>query len=250
MRKIIKNKTLWGAIIVLFLWYVLSLSISTNLVPNPYDTMINFIKIFPDKLIFHIIASGKRIVGALVIALGVGVTIGLWLGLNEKANEVLNPVVYALYPIPKVAFLPIFMIIFGLGDLAKIMFIATVIIFQIIVTTRDAAKDMPKELVLSVKSLGLSKYEVYTNLVIPYILPNLFSTLRITIGMTMAALFFGENFATTYGLGYFVMNSWSMVSYLDMFSGIVALSIMGVLLFKLIDLGERKLCPWMILNKE
>ena len=61
---------------------------------------------------------------------------------------------------------------------------------------------------------------------------------------SIATLFFSENYATTYGIGYFIMNCWIMVDYVQMFAGIMAMSIMGILIFEVIDLMERKLCPW------
>ena len=71
------------------------------------------------------------------------------------------------------------------------------------------------------------------------------------MGVSISVLFFGGNFATTYGIGYFIMNSWIMANYVDMFSGILALSIIGLLIFKLIDLLESKFCIWVkIANKK
>lgn len=67
---------------------------------------------------------------------------------------------------------------------------------------------------------------------------------NIRFNMKLATLFFSENYATTYGIGYFIMNCWIMVDYVGMVAGILALSIMGILIFKTIDLMERKLCPW------
>ncbi len=70
-----------------------------------------------------------------------------------------------------------------------------------------------------------------------------------SIGVSIATLFFSENFATTYGIGYFIMNCWVMADYVQMFAGILAMSLMGVLLFKAIDFMEKKLCPWLFLGE-
>ena len=94
------------------------------------------------------------------------------------------------------------------------------------------------------KSLRLSPYDQFKHLVFPAMLPKLFSALRVSLGVAIATLFFAENYATTYGIGYLVMNAWSMVDYPKMFAGIIALSLMGFVLFKLIDLIELKCCPW------
>ena len=68
-------------------------------------------------------------------------------------------------------------------------------------------------------------------------------------GVSISVLFYGENFATTYGIGYFIMDSWIKVNYVEMFSGILALSIMGFLIFKFIDVIENRLCGWIKIGK-
>lgn len=249
LKTITHNKTLYAGLIVLIFWYLLHFTIGSSAIPSPYKTIVNFIKIFPKTLSLHLLVSLGRITAAVLISLLLGSVIGLWIGMSKKADELITPIVYILYPLPKIAFLPILMILFGLGDAPKIMLIIIVIIFQIIIAARDGVKEIPKELFYSVLSLGLSKAGVYRHLIIPAVLPKIITSLRISVGVSISILFFGENFATTYGIGYFIMNSWLMVNYVEMFSGILALSIMGLLLFKLIDILENKLCRWIKTSK-
>ena len=174
------------------------------------------------NLPIHIAVSLYRITLAVVIALITGVPLGLWMGLNRKADEFLSPVAYILYPIPKIAFLPVLMILFGLGNEPKIILIITIIIFPILLAARDGVREIPRELFFSVRSLGLNRRQTYLDLVLPAVLPKIISALRISIGISISVLFFAENFATAYGIGYFIMNSWAMVSYVEMFAGILA----------------------------
>ena len=88
------------------------------------------------------------------------------------------------------------------------------------------------------------------HLILPAVMPKIITSLRISVGVSISILFFGENFATTYGIGYFIMNSWMMVNYVEMFSGIIALSIMGLFIFKLIDLLEKRFCGWITTGKK
>ena len=119
---------------------------------------------------------------AILISLVAGSLIGLWIGMSKKADELISPVVYILYPIPKIAFLPILMILFGLGNTPKIVLIITIVIFQIIVAVRDGVKEIPKELFYSVLSLGLNKMQIYRHLIIPYVLPKIITAVRISVG--------------------------------------------------------------------
>ncbi|MBM7869798.1 NitT/TauT family transport system permease protein [Clostridium pascui] len=244
LKAFIYNKTLYGIFIVVLFWYILHLTVSSSAIPSPYKTLLNFIEIFPGILSLHLSVSLARITTAILISLVFGSLIGLWIGMSEKADELITPIVYILYPLPKIAFLPILMILFGLGNTPKVVLIIIIIIFQIIVAARDGVREIPKELFYSVTSLGLNKSQTYRHLIIPAVLPKIITALRISVGVSISVLFFGENFATTYGIGYFIMNSWLMANYVEMFSGILSLSIMGFLIFKIIDILENKLCRW------
>jgi NitT/TauT family transport system permease protein len=250
LKAIIQNKTLYASFVVLLFWYMLHLTVGSSAIPSPYKTILNFMEIFPSTLSLHLLVSLGRISAAVLISLLLGGIIGLWIGMSEKADELVTPIVYILYPLPKIAFLPILMILFGLGNTPKIILIIIIIIFQIIVASRDGVKEISKELFYSVMSLGLSKCQIYRHLILPAVLPKIITALRISVGVSISVLFFGENFATTYGIGYFIMNSWMMVNYVEMFSGILALSMMGLLIFKIIDLVESKLCRWIKIGKK
>ena len=189
-----------------------------------------------------------RIVAAVLFSVAIGTSIGLLAGLGKMADRLITPVVYVLYPVPKIALLPIFMILFGLGDASKIILIISVIVFQITLAVRDGVKEIPEEMFLSSQSLGLDHRQLITNLVLPAALPKIMSALRISVGISLSVLFFAENFATAYGIGHYIMNSWTMTDYVGMYAGIIALSILGFALFKLIDFAQKKLCPWLFLT--
>lgn len=237
---------IYGAILILSIWHIASVLIDSNIVPSPVLSIPHFIKAILEKdLIFHIAHSLKRITISIVLSVVIGLPLGILMGMSRKWEYILRPLIYIGYPIPKIAFLPVMMIIFGLGDSSKIALIFSIIIFQIVIGTRDAIKEIPNEVHLSAKSLNLNLKFKIIHIIIPSILPKLLTALRISIGISISALFFAENFATSYGIGYFIMNSFSMVDYMSMFSGIIAISLMGLLIFKIIDKIEKRLCGWL-----
>ncbi len=245
VSRLISNKTLMGTLIIVFFWYVLHLAIQSNIVPGPLETFIAFFGLLHGVLLPHMGISLFRVVSAILLSTVIGVPLGLVMGFSKKTDAIVSPIAYILYPIPKVAFLPLFLVLFGLGNWSKIILIFSIIVFQILLAVRDGVKEIPEELYLSVKSLGLNKGLIYWNLVIPAVMPKTISAIRVSIGVSIATLFFSENYATSYGIGYFIMSSWVMADYVQMFAGILALSIMGILLFQAIDWMEKKLCPWM-----
>ncbi|MCF8000859.1 MAG: ABC transporter permease [Halanaerobiales bacterium] len=243
--------TLYGAIFIIAIWWIMHLFYNSSVIPSPYIVIVNFFHKLLPVLLPHLAMSLYRIITAVALAVIAGISIGLLTGINKNVDQFISPVIYLLYPIPKIAFLPIFMLLFGLGDSSKIILIMVIVIFQIIVTTRDSVKNINPEYFYSARSVGVKGWKIYRHVIFPAILPQILTALRITVGTSIAVLFYAENFATQYGIGYYIMNSWIMVNYVDMFSGILAISILGLLIFKAIDILEEKYCHWVkVGNKE
>ncbi len=249
-------KYIYAVITILIFWYVFHILLDSFVIPNPIDVIKKFFsstKILLTHVLassfrlfiaLTVLASSFRLFIALTITIILGYTIGILIGVNKKVDKLISPILYLFFPVPRIAFLPVFMILFGLGDVSKIILIIAIAIFQIIITTRDAAKDIDKDLLLSARSLKLSKTNMIKHIYIQATLPKLFTSVRIALGSSMAALFFAENYATKKGIGYYIMNSWINVDYEAMYSGIIAISILGIILFKSIDLIQKKVCKW------
>lgn len=244
-----KYKTLYASLFILIFWYLCHLIIQTPVIPHPFKTLLTFFQLIRGHLLLHVGASFLRIFVSIFLSIGIGATLGLFLGLNDRYDRIFGPVVYLLYPLPKIAFLPVFMILFGLGNTSKIILITVIILFQVLVTVKDSVKGLSKELFYSIRSLGANKRQIYRHLILPAIMPKLFTALRISVGTSISVLFFAENYATTFGIGYFIMDAWIRINYLEMYAGIIAISLLGLSIFKLIDLAETKLCKWTLLEK-
>lgn len=234
----------YGLVILLILWYIVSLLIKLPIIPNPISVFINLFQVFQDKISIHLIYSFIRIIEGIGISLLIGVPLGFLMGYFPKWDKLLSPLLYFSYPIPKIALLPIIMVLFGLGEASKLIMIVLIIIFQIIITSRDAVKDIPKETFHSLQSLGASQTQIFTEIIIPASLSEILTATRLALGTAISILFFTETFGTEYGMGFFIMDSWLRVNYLDMYAGIIVLSLMGFSLFILIDSIERKVCSW------
>jgi NitT/TauT family transport system permease protein len=192
----------------------------------------------------HFLVSTYRVLASLFLALLVGVPMGIVMGRMEQADAVLSPIVYLVYPLPKIAFLPLVLLVFGIGDGARIFLIAFILFFQVLVATRDAARDIPREQVLSMRSLGANRKQKAMHLVLPAVLPNVLTSLRIGIGTAIAVLFFVESFATSRGLGYFILDAWSRLDYQSMYAGIVGMGLLGVILYEAVEILDRSWCRW------
>lgn len=240
-----KSAEMFAAIVIItVLWYVLAVYVSNQMLPTPWEAVTEFIRLIKSTLWVHFYISTYRVILSLLLSLVVAVPLGLIIGREQILDRYISPVIYFLYPIPKIVFLPIVFLLFGLGDFPKIFMIGLIVTFQILVTTRDAAKGVPVQSIHSMTSLGASKWHIYYHVIWPACLPKIMTALRVSLGTAIAVLFFVESFATTEGLGYFIMDSWSTASYSQMFAGIIAMSILGLALYILVDIVEAKWCRW------
>jgi NitT/TauT family transport system permease protein len=195
------------------------------------------------------IVSAWRVVASIVVGLVVGGPIGLLLGRARRADALFGPLVFLNYPIPKVVFFPILLVLLGIGDVSIIALISLIVFFQILVTARDASKSIASSSVLSVRSLGADSWQVFRHVVVPASMPEVFTALRISAGTAVAVLFFAESVAGSTGLGYYVFDAWGRIAYGEMFAGILAMAVLGVLLYEAIEFAERRVCRWALAQR-
>lgn len=233
-----------GVAATLLLWEAISLAVPAGFVPDPLAVCARFLVLLPRSLWRHILASLARIGAALAAALLLAVPAGMALGRIRLLDRMFSASAYLLYPVPKIALLPVIMLLFGLGNVSKALIVFLVLFFQVLIAVRDAARGVAEPYLLSLRSLGARRTQVFRWLLWPALLPALLSSLRIGTGTALAVLFFAETFGTSVGLGWFVMESWMRMSYVDMFAGIVALGLLGLGLFLCIDAAQRLSCRW------
>jgi ABC-type nitrate/sulfonate/bicarbonate transport system permease component len=192
---------LYSFIVVIVLWGAMAWILNLPIVPSPYRVFINIIEIFKSKIEIHVMYSLGRILAGIAISILVGVPLGYLMGYYNRIDKILSPLVYFTYPVPKLALLPVVMLLFGLGEISKLIMIVLIIVFQIIIASRDAVKGIPAETFRSLRSLGASKLQYITEIILPASLPEVLTSTRLALGTAVSILFFTETFGTEYGMG-------------------------------------------------
>jgi len=233
-----------GAIAVLLGgWALLAAAVGSPALPGPVVALSAFWTelpvLWPEALV-----SLARVVAAMALGTAFAVPLGLALGRSPRADAVFAPIIFLTYPIPKVVFLPVLLVLLGLGNAPKIALIGLIVFFQILVTARDAAKAVPDASVLSVRSLGATGGQVARHVVVPAALPEIFTALRIGTGTAIAVLFLAESIAGTNGLGWYIVDAWGRIDYPAMFAGIIAMALLGVVLYEALDAIESRVTRW------
>lgn len=233
-----------GAMVVLLAgWALLAAAAGSPALPGPVPALQAFGELWPE-LWPEMLVSGMRVVVAMAIGTALAVPAGLALGRSPRADALFAPLVFLLYPIPKVVFFTVLLVLFGLGNAPKIALIAIIVFFQILVTARDAAKAVPEASVLSVRSLDASGWQIARHVVVPAAMPEIFTALRIGTGTAIAVLFLTESIAGSSGLGWFIFDAWGRIDYPAMFAGIIAMALLGVVLYEALDAVEARVTRW------
>ncbi len=243
MRKNVLHFILGGGICFVF-WTAAAHLLNMPVIPPPEQVMVRLSQIFLDTIAVHSAYSFMRLSIGLLTAVLIGYPVGVVMGYFGRINRVLSPIIYLTYPIPKIALLPVVMLLFGVGELSKLLLVFFILVFQIIVTVRDAVAGIPPETYVPLRVLGASFGQMMHHIILPASLPKFITAIRVAMATAISVLFFTETFGTRYGIGYFIMDAWLRVNYLDMYAGIVVLSAIGLLLFAVFDGLERKLCRW------
>ena len=231
---------------LLVLWQLASLALNKPVLPPPWEVLRAFALELPEDLGMHMLVSGWRVVASIAIAVALALPAGLGLGLSPGANRLAGPAIYLLYPIPKIVFLPVILLLLGIGNLSKVFVISLILFFQILVVVRDEAANLRPELIASVRSLGAGRRALFRFVYLPACLPAVLTSLRVSIGTAIAVLFFAESFATTSGLGYYIIvETWGRLAYAEMYAGVVGMSLLGLALYFVVDRLQRRICPWL-----
>lgn len=244
MGKISLRMFAFSIFLCLVLWAVTAQILQMPVIPSPEQVLLRLMQKFPDTIAVHAGYSLLRIVLGLVVAVAVGYPVGVLMGYFPRVNRLLAPILYLTYPVPKIALLPVVMLLFGVGETSKMLLVFLIIVFQVVVAVRDAVAAIPPETYAPLRVLGATFAQIVRHIIVPASLPKFITAVRVAMATAISVLFFTETFGTQYGIGYYIMDAWLRVNYLDMYAGIVVLSAMGLVLFILLDWAERRLCAW------
>jgi NitT/TauT family transport system permease protein len=240
-RRLNARAALIGLLMFFAIWQALAWIIHRPIMPSPLQVLPIFGVSLFGNLGVHFLASSARVLAAIGLAVITAVPIGLGLGQIPRINRIFAPLIAIVYPIPKIVFLPVIYVLMGITDISKIFLIALIIFFQILVVVRDEAANLHPELILSVQSLGAGRRALFRYVYFPASLPAVLTALRVSVGTAIAVLFIAEQSLTTYGLGYYiVVETYQVLRYPEMYAGILAMSLLGLVLYFVIYNLELK----------
>ncbi|ASA23877.1 ABC transporter permease [Paenibacillus donghaensis] len=226
------------------IWYVAFLLMHHPILPSPLEVYEAMFQLGGQAVALNVGYSLMRIGAGVLFALILGLLIGLLMGRSQTWNKLLDPVVYLTYPVPKIALLPVVMLFFGLGETSKILMIMLILLFQVIISVRDGVKAIPASTYDVLTSIGAGTAQKFWHVTLPGALSVILSTIRISLGSAISVLFFTEIYGTEHGMGFFIMDAWLRLDYPEMYAGIMLFSLVGFVLFLLVDLLDYTFMKW------
>ena len=173
-----------------------------------------------------------------------GIAVGLLMAMFRPVRIFFDPLIAALFPIPKIALMPLLLLAFGFGDASKIALVAIAVFFPVIINTYSGASNIEKIYWDVAKNYGASQQVMFRRIVFFGALPMIFAGLRIALAVSFIVLVAAEFVATKAGIGYLIWNSWELLQVDVMFVGIVTVGVLGLIATVILQEIERKVIPW------
>jgi len=219
--------------------------ISNLTLPRPSAVLDTFVQLYQTGLLWqHLLPSMQRLVIGASLGASVGVALGVMIGLFSLVRAGLVPLIAALFPIPKIALLPLFVIWFGIDEMSKYMLIAFGTFTPTVVATYGAVDNVDRSLIRMGQSFGLSWWSIVRKIVLPGAFPGILSGLRVSISIAIILLVAAEMLGAQYGVGSYILEAGSLYNLERLFAGVTILSVLGLLVSWLIGMIENRFLSW------
>ncbi|MBP1157256.1 MULTISPECIES: ABC transporter permease [unclassified Paenibacillus] len=192
----------------------------------------------------NILASMSRIVIGYGIGAVCGIVIGLILGFSRWVDAVLSPIVYSIYPIPKIALLPLIILWLGIGEAPKFTMIALGVFFPVVINTFSGVKNVDPIWIKAAVTFGASHLSVIRKVILPGALPMIFAGLKLAAGTSLLLLVSAEMIAAQQGIGSMILHYGNLMITTKLMVGVLILSLLGLFFNRGLQWLEGKLLPW------
>ena len=212
----------WGAVVVT----------GSVIFPRPSQVVTGTIELISDGTLFeHIGASLCRVAAGFGLAVAIGLPLGLWMGRVRGAFDTFNPLFQILRPISPIAWIPIAILWFGVGNASPIFLIFLSSVFPMVVQTTAGVHTIERRYLQAAENFGVSRYALFTQVVIPAVLPQIIVGMRIGLGVAWLVVVAAEMIALRSGLGYLIIDSRNAGNRYDLvIAGMIIIGLIGLLL--------------------
>lgn len=239
-----------GTLLVVFLgWFLATSLLSLSYLPSPISIVHAVIEMIHKgyggvSIWTEIWVSVKRVLLGFFVGSAVGVVLGLWAGYQRAVHAVIAPILGFLRPIPPIAFIPLSVLVFGIGNTGKVVLVAYVAFNYVLVNAIAGAAGIPNVYLRAGSSLGLKPRQIFVHIIVPNALPQIFTGLKIALALSWAVLVAAELIGAQTGLGYLIGNASLILNVPDEYVGIILIGVIGVAMNLVLSVMEGRIVHW------
>jgi ABC-type nitrate/sulfonate/bicarbonate transport system permease component len=232
-------------IALLALWQIAIRFDHPDFILGPLEVARHFVEaLWSGELLPHVGASLGRSLPGFIVGSLLGVVLGLLAGVARSLDQLLSPVVFLTYPVPKIVFLPIVMLWVGIGDVSKVAVIALACFYPCFINAYYGARGTSTIMVWSGLNMGARRSQIFRKVVVPSALPLVFAGLRVSLALSFILLFSTEMINARSGLGFLIRQSESSLRFDLMYVAIVAVAVLGYAGDQVLLLVRRRVLAW------
>ncbi len=244
---------LWGAGSIgcfLIAWFLATNGTKLGeLIPRPDIVLVALYKgivgqVGRHSILMHAAYSLGRVMAGFIIGSALGITIGLTMGWSRVAEAIFQPLYRVIRPIPPIAWIPISIIWFGLGESAKIFLIFLASFANVTLNAWSGARDVDRQLVGAARMLGANQRQIFFTIVMPSAVPQIFAGLQVGMSSSWSTVLAAEMVRSSEGLGWMIVTGMSNNDIVQILTGIVAIGVVGFILANIMRKLEAVLCRW------
>jgi ABC-type nitrate/sulfonate/bicarbonate transport system permease component len=226
-------------------WQSRAGNLSTLFFPAP-STIFNALReLFTSgEGIDHLEATLTRLVLGLLLGGLPGLLVGLAMGWSRKLRVIFDPFIASLHPLPKIALLPLVMIIFGIGETSKVVAVAIVVFFPMVINSMAGVLQISQIHFDVARSYGADRFKIFSRIILPGSLPLILAGFRIALNSGLLITIAVELVTAREGLGALIWLSWEILRTEDLYAGLVIIGILGLLFNLILQTLSKRLLPW------
>lgn len=238
LNKILPPLVVLGLLIAA--WWIIVVKTQSAIFPTPLQVVTGTLELAADGTLWdHIGSSLMRVGAGFLLAAVLAIPLGLWMGRVDFVYTTLNPIFQIMRPISPIAWIPLAILWFGVGNASPIFLIFIAAVFPLIVTTAAGVHTIEKRYLRAAENFGVPRYKLFTQVIVPAVLPEIIVGMRISLGVAWLVVVAAEMIALRSGLGYMIMDSRNAGNRYDLvIAGMIIIGIIGLLLDGLMRLLE------------
>jgi ABC-type nitrate/sulfonate/bicarbonate transport system permease component len=234
-----------GLGLLLWEWFSRTGRLSALFFPAPSTILYTLWQMIVDgRLAIHLKATAERLIIGFVCGGFAGLVVGLAMGWSQRLRQIIDPLIAAIHPIPKIAIFPLIMIIFGIGEISKIVAISIAAFFPMLINCMTGVRQLNPVYFEVTKNYRANRRITFSRLIVPGSLPLILTGARLAINMAMVIAIAVELLAAKEGLGVIIWFSWQTLRIEDLYATLLVISLLGIGINLLLQFLSRRLTPW------